>query len=463
MSNMKNKDVVEGADLLSSIAKVLFGGLEKALDYASEYEEEMGVLKQISRIPLHPEDDPSKTYTLTIKLSPIKDKNGKFYVEAETDAPNFNVNSINKKVMDLNKNNMKSFNEMIDKLIEENKMEGEKKSDQPAEETDKQSEQAQEEQSQESQATVERLAEEVSEKLESMEFTVRGKNGEDQVVDAKIRIDSELDPSNPVIHAVFSVVDNNGQLLDYPKDHFDFDLIVKRGQLSWAPFWNQVNDAVKEYTTNRHLELTDKRITGSTTIHAKFIKASEDIELTAIKASCNIQAALDTIDELAENDEFIDMIGEEPTSLEIVEDEEGFDVNPIDDVDTSDTYDILFDTVCSDALKVSAYKWAIGEPRWYKIRNVSEIDYKLNNIVPTLASWVYQHTDHCAVPKCFMDNGFEEVIQEGQIDEELVEGQIIAATDEALDALDGYYVNLTHDEQAKVDAWIQELKALLTF
>ena len=57
----------------------------------------------------------------------------------------------------------------------------------------------------------------------------------------------------------------------------------------------------------------------------------------------------------------------------------------------------------------------------------------------------------------------EEVIQEGQIDEELVEGQIIAATDEALDALDGYYVNLTHDEQAKVDTWIQELKALLTF
>ena len=111
---MAEKQIIEGGSLLSSIVKLLFGGIDNILDSMAEYEEEMGVLKQINKILI---TDGNTNYTLTVKIAPVRDKEGVFFVEAQTDAPKFDVSSINEKAMKLNNSTKDAFSKMISKLI----------------------------------------------------------------------------------------------------------------------------------------------------------------------------------------------------------------------------------------------------------------------------------------------------------------------------------------------------------
>ena len=48
----KNRQNVQGGVIIDTLAKLLFKGLDNIFDAAAEYEREMGVLKQITRIPV---------------------------------------------------------------------------------------------------------------------------------------------------------------------------------------------------------------------------------------------------------------------------------------------------------------------------------------------------------------------------------------------------------------------------
>ena len=119
---MDNKQNIQGGELLESLKKLLFGGIDKLLDSAAEYEEEMGVLKQVTRIDLETKDGQPTGYTLTIKLAPVKGKTSTYYVEAETTQPNLDVSMLNKKVMKISNSSMRDFNNKIDEMLAANEL-----------------------------------------------------------------------------------------------------------------------------------------------------------------------------------------------------------------------------------------------------------------------------------------------------------------------------------------------------
>lgn len=122
MADISSKQTIEGGALLDALSKLLFKGLDNIFDAASEYQKEMGVLKQVTKIPV--KDGLGKEYNLIVKLSPIKDKNNMYYVEV--DCPNnnkFKPGALHQSTITLSKDNLKQFNQTIDKILDRNGLE----------------------------------------------------------------------------------------------------------------------------------------------------------------------------------------------------------------------------------------------------------------------------------------------------------------------------------------------------
>lgn len=85
---------------------------------------------------------------------------------------------------------------------------------------------------------------------------------------------------------------------------------------------DQIDNAFGEgdIGSSRHIDVTLQRITGTT-----------EFKLTAIKANYNYSDVLNDIDEIINQEEFIDTLPEEPTSYSIDVDDEGFDISECDE------------------------------------------------------------------------------------------------------------------------------------
>lgn len=463
---------IQGAGLLDSIKSMLFKGLDNAFNSASEYEEEMGVLKQVTRIPLEDESGKETPYTLTIKLAPIKGKSGKYYVEAETTAPNLDVSSINGKVLPITNSSMKGFNKMIDDLLEANSL---TRTENTSAEQQTDEEQANEtssndvmtdEQEQEiadmiAQAAKEKGIEYRTVQMEDghvatlyTELQQRSTNPElcDMTISAEDPFEQKPIRSLKSATKVVAAVDSNGETL------------------SFTAFCNELKAQLDAYMkANKLTEQSTREANASTHVDVTFIKSSKDneISLTAINASCNIQAALDMIESVADDAEFLnELVDDSEQSYRITDDGDSLDVIEIESVDTSSTYDIMFDTISKFSSKLQTYRWAMGSRTWYDSTTISAISDYVSELLDQSAVWVIQHTDHYpAIRAAYTEfpNLAEFEDEEGHICKDCLEEDVVADTEELILLLDNYYVNLEHDEQTRIDGIVSELKRLLTY
>lgn len=462
-----NLQPVEGAGLLSALISKLFGGVGKLLDRAAEYEEEMGVLKQITRIPLNPEDNPNKEYTLTIKLAPVRDKSNMYYVEASTDAPGFDVSSIDKKVMKLDNTSWKSFDEMINKLIADNNLVQAEIDDADIED-----------------AEVEDVSEEVEDELTDTELNEIDKNVDSADIKLKeepitarwgndiveISLGLQNDEKRLKCNLFYTAENDEGEIVQL-KDQSAISTVDENGEpLSWTEFYNKIEENIEDYFKNNNLTRLkgSYNTAASTEVDATFIKGSTDneVELVAINASCDIKAAMDVVYDIAEVDDFVNGLTENPQSYHIKETDDGYQIDEIDEVDTSGTYDKLFEAACSFLGILSAYRWAIGVNEWYKHSILDSSWSILNMIIETTAKWVLENTDHYAIPcnTLPIENTLQEVKDSsGKLSAEVMEKVVSDMLKVFIDTLDGFYVNLSHDEQSEVDRWMQDLKTAYAY
>lgn len=304
------KQPVLAGGLLDALSKIFFKGIENILDAAAEYEEEFGVLKQKTVLNLQDQSN-GKVYTLTVKLSPVKDKDSFYYVEAETTAPGLDVSSINEKTLKIDKTTKEKFNEIINKLLEEHNLKI-------------QNDENNEEDSQDIDSIIEQINKDLedmvleSEDPDSPDYEVKGevtKNNNKLLLKASLS-DGQDETEEKTADIEFLDPDD-GSILSI--DEIEESIIDKINEM----FQEETEDADDQEET-----------TASTIVRATFIKSSKTnkISLRAITATIDIEDALDIAYDVADDDDFANSLGSEPESYEIIETAKGYDVNRIDSI-----------------------------------------------------------------------------------------------------------------------------------
>ena len=121
MADMSNKQDIEGGAIVDALSKMLFKGIGSIFEAAAEYQKEMGVLKSVNKVPVI--DTKGQEHELIVKLSPIKDKDGVYFVEVECPGySKFNAEGVTERAFQINKNNMNDFKKVIDQILKKNKL-----------------------------------------------------------------------------------------------------------------------------------------------------------------------------------------------------------------------------------------------------------------------------------------------------------------------------------------------------
>lgn len=443
------KQPVEASGLLAKLGELFFKGLDGLLSGAAEYEEEYGVLKEKHTQVI--KDKEGNEYTLVIKLSPVKDKEGLFYVEASTDCPGFDVSSIDKKTMKIDKSNIESFNQMIADLIAKNNLEV---IDSESSKEDNASESNEEELLDEA----EDKAQDLKQSFDSSDFTAEDEDGNEIHIVLDYAI--EGDELQVTVHAQ----DNNGNDIDkYEAEEYE-DTCIENGKVvSFNKFKSAVKNAANEFIKNNNLKATDERLTASThLLEATFIRSAEtgDVELTAIKASCDISDAMDVVYAIVDDDSFTDCLTEEPQSFAVIETDEDYDVESIDSVDTSFTYRLLFDSVS----KVLSVMQTIAQivDIYTTLPNIESLFYMItNDIQPTIGKWLYAKTkDYPICCCCITQDELKSAVEneDGSLNLESVVSLVAELSNDFATLLDNLYVNLDHVEQSRADSILNNLR-----
>lgn len=215
-----------------------------------------------------------------------------------------------------------------------------------------------------------------------------------------------------------------------------------------------------EVNSSKKVKVTLKRVTSGT---------EDTIHLTAINANYNIVLAMDAVDEVLEDEEFTDQIGEDPVSFEITESEDGeaYNVDEInnEDVDASVAYEELFRTALHIYHDLQAIHWGAKGLRMWELHNYSEnLIWTYRSRIDTLAELMVERTGKIPHPSMYCCS--QQSDEDSNISERLVEGFTFEEgmkyiRDEVhnwIDALEGYYVNLDRDIQGMVDEWIRSDK-----
>lgn len=465
------KQPVEAAGLLASLAQMFFKGIGNALDKAAQYEEEMGVLKQTNNILIYDKDE--NQYTLTIKLAPVKNKDSYYYVEATTNAPDLDVSSIDQKTMTINKSNINQFKRTIEALLENTGYSADLPEDAPEEEpgqvigepVDKNDKPESSVKVDENE--IQNLLDDAMDEFENApQLATTSSN---QTV--RIIVELEMVDDNKCVLTLtgVAVYDPNEEVMIASKT-YDIEPIDSKGNLKdFDDFIGEILLAIQDYAKSKKLTNIERgRVHSSTTIQASFIreKGSKDINLTAIKASCDIRSAMEVIYDLAEDDDFINSLDEDTEqAFAIVDNGEAYDIEPIEGIDINSTYIDLFKAVsCIHSCSV-CYQWTLGDDEWYRDSFLYGSADLLHSLEATCARWVISHTDKYPVPQCCYEilPTLDEFKVDGVLSKELIKEEMIKECEGLIDTVDAFYVNLEHSEQSKIDEFIEAMKTALTY
>lgn len=462
-----NMQPVEGGSILSGIAKLLFGGLDKLLGTAAEYEEEMGVLKQVTRIPI--DSDDGRRYTLTIKLSPVKEKQNLYYVEAECNAPGLDVSSINRKTLKLDNSNINDFNKMIDKLLVDNGLKHDEEVDENTDEAESDNEENSSDESIEyDEETLVRMQEEVDKTREHIEenpfIGSKEVNDKNFMIMIKVKL-SDVDNSGKVFVDESAVDITSGS--EKPMNNVkgvSYDI-----QMTEETTSEDILSSIKESVDKIMSDAGLNSARGTRIAEATFIRNKNgDIELTAIHASKDIKAAMDAVYDIIEDDDFIDQLTEDEQSFAILDNGETYDIEDVEEVVVDDNnYLALFSETSRFHSALRTYAWAIGDQRWQNDTTFSSIMWPVSSFEDSCALWVVKHdSNQYPTPQCAYTDfpSFDTLKDEkGNISLEGVKDDVIDKTQNFLDCIEYYYVNLEHEEQKVVDDFINQIETILAY
>lgn len=332
MADISNKQPVEGGALLDALSKLLFKGINNIFNEAAEYQKEMGVLKQINKIPA--EDGDGNTYNLIVKLSPIKDKDGVYYVELDSDFNGFRPGALHKNTVTLTKKNQKDFLKLVDEVLRNNGLRRIKKEDESSQQEEKESDKFESSKVNEyTEVNDFRFYEYTEDETPYNVHTVLEKSKDGKAVVLKATGDPQLAKSFNYSLSLANESANLGDILEehltercgvYPEDDEED---------RWDEFVNYLNNINKpepEEKPAEEAESEQEPAEASIRVTLEKIIGSdnhEDINLVDITATkYTRRQAMKIVEDIVASDEFVDQMPEGESSYKITEDDEDYDI-----------------------------------------------------------------------------------------------------------------------------------------
>lgn len=327
--NAQKQVTAAGGGVLDQIFKMLFKGIDNILDSAAEYENDMGVLKQVTKIKVKGPDN--KEYEVKIKLAPVKDRENIFYVEVESTYPDFNGESMDKKTAKLDKKNKADFDKMVLDLLKENELEpieGEASEDTGGTGTDSEVIDCYDEDE------FYDWEDQGGQPPEVIEVTVTKKASKEKgKVDIRVTSDQiDLTYDGEPLEDVDGLTDGIS-----PNDvDGRVDKILKENHLVRA---SEVDDLIEEdeLTEDEEDTATEEGTPAATHVDVQlsYVKSSDEINLTAIYANYDVNSAMNSLQLAIDNDDFMNMLTEEPQCFRITDEGDDLDIAQIAEVDIS--------------------------------------------------------------------------------------------------------------------------------
>lgn len=342
---MEDKTKVEGAGALSEIFKLLFKGVDRIFDQAVEYENDFGKLKQVTKLPIKYKN---KDYVVEVKLAPVKGKEDIFYVEIDDGGSGLDFSKYNEKPMKIeDKTNRKEFEDRIKQIINDAGAQIESQDDN--------------EESEEGKGDKNIIqCYDVNDYMEWEETEQQGpepriidvieyKSPADTKGNLNITLecsDRELKPSdNRLLDDVLTNVPPSqvdGIILDILKTS---KLITVKSSKEESEEDELVDTYMEEGTpASSHLDVS-----------LSYIKSSDEVNLSAIYANYDVGQAMEALQQVIDNDEFVATLTEEPQSFRITDEGDDYDVTIIDEVDTSNSACDIYTAICALSGMLDAY------------------------------------------------------------------------------------------------------------
>ena len=337
MSDISAKQTVQGGSILDALSKLLFKGLDHIFDAASEYQKEMGVLKQVTKIPVQNPIDTSEKYDLVVKLVPIKDKDSIYYVEVECPGySKFKPGTLHQSTIKLNKDNLKDFYKTVDELLKKNDLErietneSEADSDQP------------------------KNKKSVNKYTDVYEFLFHTYDEDTTDYDVDVNVESSTSydettvrvTSDPELPSEFvktisfknksDSTKNLGDKLDAHMKQVCRLCVDDSDKQEWQDFIAWLNDISNknpdDFEESDQTESTDDQQETAASIRVVLEKVigsdnHEDINLVSINASgCTEEHAIDVITYIVGSDEFVDQMPVGESSYIITDEDDDYDI-----------------------------------------------------------------------------------------------------------------------------------------
>lgn len=326
MANNSTKQAVQGGVLLDALTRLLFNGLDGIFDAAAEYEKEMGVLKQINKIKVADKD--GNDYTCIVKLAPVKDKDGVYYVEISCvdengrTATQYKFDGIDQSALKLDKSNKKEFKKWIADVLADNGLE--------EIEIDEESE---EEESEEKESKSDKMSKKDLNKERFGPFMFFNVDNEDETYKVFIEMQGIPEKEKFVIS-----VESDPELRFQYHDEIAFDDNTPNIRSSIMKYFEKCGVEPESSDCERALVQLEHKfsdyvdnITTSSTIRVRLEKITadghDDINLISVTSSTHTRKqALDIVAKIVASDEFVDEMPEGESEYEITEDEDDYNI-----------------------------------------------------------------------------------------------------------------------------------------
>ena len=336
---MENKTKVEGG-ALAEIFKLLFKGVDNLLGSAAEYQNDMGILKQVNTIPIIKKD---KEYTIQVKLAPVKDREGLFYVEIDDGGSGLDFSKYDKKPVQLDTKNKEGFEKYIQQVIkdagatilntDDSGKKGKKEVIECYDVDDYMKWEENGQQGQEPDIIDVIKYESPSEESGKVNITLQCTARELKPSDERLLDDVLTDvPTNEV----------NNVILD----------ILKTSKLITVESAKEEEEDVDQSAQETEMGTP---ASSHVDVSLSYIKSSDEVNLNAIYANYDVNEAMNALQQVIDNDEFIASLTEEPQSFRITDEGDDYDVTVIDDVDTSCAASDIYTSICALSGLLDAY------------------------------------------------------------------------------------------------------------
>lgn len=210
-----------------------------------------------------------------------------------------------------------------------------------------------------------------------------------------------------------------------------------------------------EVKSTKRLNVTLQRICSN---------RGDTINLTSVSANYNASQALDDLTTILSEDAFADTITETPTSFEIVDEGDSFDVTPTDCSPQVDPC-YMFTEIMSAAYKlfhnIQCIHWNAKGNNFHLLHNtLNDYYYTINYQIDNAAEWCVEFCGWAPHPSSLISRADEwnSIVAAGFTAEAGFD-LIRTCIQDYVSTLELYYCNLDHDIQSVLDEWIRGWKS----